>query len=287
MWLRHLFLDVRDGRAFRCPQCGAPAQEDDFQCERCELILNPDSVTGESGAYFAITADPSSVVRAMLSPPARTLSREIPAAPVTRRRSEPEVTTPFEAPRSEVTPRVVASIDLALSPLDPFEAYLASFIDGKLSALELARVAGLGEIEVVTVLHSLKSRGVVELLVPAVKPVSDKAAGPIPTPDRPEGQLQKAIILERHGQFEQAIEVLRSAIASAPKAAALYHKLGMALLTHRRDFKQAEELMRKALRLEPGNPVYRHNLDKVRSLSTTQIAPIAKRSGLLARFLGK
>src|SRR5439155_19317144 len=47
---------------FRCPQCGAPANPDQLQCDNCELLLNPDAATGEHDVSGGV-----SVVRAMIS----------------------------------------------------------------------------------------------------------------------------------------------------------------------------------------------------------------------------
>jgi hypothetical protein len=75
--------------------------------------------------------------------------------------------------------------------------------------------------------------------------------------------LQSALLLERNGDVDGAIRVLRSAIASAPRPAPLYNRLALILLSKKRDTTQAEELLEKARELDPDNPVYAQNLRKV------------------------
>ena len=140
-----------------CPECHEPIAPDDFQCEHCELLLNPQLASGEY-----VISDPS-IVRALLSPPQRTTSREMPALRP-RGQVDDAVTARFSVPLGEDTvPYLTAGLDLALQPLHPFEAYVASFLDGTQTVAALARSAKLPEIEVKVVLKTLFEMHLVEL----------------------------------------------------------------------------------------------------------------------------
>ncbi|MFH1808958.1 MAG: hypothetical protein ABIJ09_09455 [Pseudomonadota bacterium] len=90
----------------------------------------------------------------------------------------------------------------------------------------------------------------------------------------PEGPLQEAIRLEKFGDLAGAIRVLEKAITSSRAPAALYNRLAIALVKEKRDYFRAEELLNKALALEPGNSSYSNNLAKV-------LMMIASYSGLV------
>ncbi|MBI5543279.1 MAG: hypothetical protein HY901_05285 [Deltaproteobacteria bacterium] len=79
--------------------------------------------------------------------------------------------------------------------------------------------------------------------------------------------LQKAIALERDGKVEEAITVLELGIGRCANPAMLYNRLALALVKERRDFVRAEAMMRKALKLEPGNEVFTQNLMRIVMLS--------------------
>ncbi|MCP3103304.1 tetratricopeptide repeat protein [Myxococcus sp. K15C18031901] len=132
--------------------------EDDFQCARCGLLLDPEQASGEY-----IVNEPS-IVRALLSPPQRTRTMELPRPPPQTRATHELATARFTVPMDANTvPHLRAGLDIALQPLHPFEAHVASFVDGVLSVPELARAARLHEIEVKVVLKTLLERRVVEL----------------------------------------------------------------------------------------------------------------------------
>ena len=57
--------------------------------------------------------------------------------------------------------------------------------------------------------------------------------------------------------------MLRTAISRAPNPAPLYNRLALVILNQRKDARQAEELIQKAIELEPENPVFKANLVKV------------------------
>ena len=151
-----------------CPECHAPVAPDDFQCESCELLLNPQLASGEY-----VISEPS-IVRALMSPPMRTSSREIPAAGEGLT-SHDSKTVRFAIPiDDDEVPYLTANMDIALRPLRPFEAYVASFIDGTQSVSALAEASKLPRIEIKVVLKALIERGLVELhRQPAPRPPED------------------------------------------------------------------------------------------------------------------
>jgi hypothetical protein len=151
-----------------CPECHAPVAPDDFLCENCQLLLNPQLASGE----YVIT-EPS-IVRALMSPPRRTASQEIPAAGASLSVHDVE-TARFGIPiGDDEVPYLTAGMDIALRPLHPFEAYVASFIDGTQSVSALAKATKVPVIEIKVVLKSLIEQRMVELhLQPASRPAED------------------------------------------------------------------------------------------------------------------
>jgi hypothetical protein len=372
-----------------CPECHAPIAPQDFQCEHCELLLHPESSSGE----YVLT-DPS-IVRALISPPARTLSREIPAIPPRSTNPEDdEVTSPFLLPLDEGSvPYLIAGMDLALHPLHPFVAYVASFIDGTQTVAALSRSTRVPEIEVKVVLKSLCDQGLVELHrqpappvpedeipfaddavlleegsniteeitvskppaparvepplprapFPTPPPAARPATAPLPRapraarpaarepvdtsahqsppsarafaavsaprrrvtpaipmaqvqapedsrqppPERPEDILQRAVRLEREGQVDRAIELLKRGLERSSAPAPIYNKLAIILVSQRKDYAQAAELLERAVALEPDNPVFRQNLLKVVGMTTGSSDGRKKSRGLLNRITGR
>ncbi len=151
-----------------CPECHAPVAPDDFLCENCQLLLNPALASGEY-----VISEPS-IVRALISPPMRTSSREIPAAGEELSIHDVK-TVRFAIPiEDQEVPYLTANMDIALRPLRPFEAYVASFIDGTQSVAALAEDSKLPTIEIKVVLKALIDRGMVELHhQPAPRPPED------------------------------------------------------------------------------------------------------------------
>ena len=141
-----------------CPECQGAVGGADFQCAHCGLLLDPEQASGE---YVA--TEPT-IVRAMLAPPQRTRTLEVPLPPPVQPTPHNMATARFTVPMDAHTvPHLRAGLDIALQPLHPFEAHIASFIDGVQPVPELARAARLPEIEVKVVLKGLLERGVVEL----------------------------------------------------------------------------------------------------------------------------
>jgi hypothetical protein len=326
-----------------CPECHAAVAPDDFLCENCSLLLNPQLASGE----YVIT-EPS-IVRALMSPPTRTSSREMPvaAAGSTVHDSDTEL---FAIPiEDDEVPYLKAGMDVALRPLHPFEAYVASFIDGTQSVSALAEATRLPAIEIKVVLEALIERGVVELhhqpaprtpedalpllegsefleeepeaaeaqsIAPPPPPpealrseppparnpfASSKARIATPRPwkavqapaSRPEAEnledlLQRVVRFEREGQVDRVIELLKRGLAQTSTPAPLYNKLALILVDQRKDFSQAAELLERAVELEPHNPVYQQNLQKVVGIAAN--SPGGRKEpkrGLFSRLTGR
>lgn len=77
--------------------------------------------------------------------------------------------------------------------------------------------------------------------------------------------LQVALRMEQNGRLDEAIRFLEKSIAQSPEAPSLYNRLGIILMRERRDYRRAEELIRKAVELAPENTVYATNLQQVLS----------------------
>ncbi|HZI14327.1 MAG TPA: tetratricopeptide repeat protein, partial [Myxococcus sp.] len=151
---------------------------EDFQCAHCGLLLDAEQASGES-----VMNEPS-IVSALLSPPQRTRTLEVPQPPPSRPTPHHQATARFTVPMDEHTvPHLRAGLDIALQPLHPFEAHIASFIDGTLPVPELARMARLPEIEVKVVLKGLLERGLVELHRRPGAPIPRLPTGELPVLD--------------------------------------------------------------------------------------------------------
>jgi hypothetical protein len=164
-------------RELKCPACGAPASLDDFQCNKCLLLLNPEA--GGSDPRMEV-----SVVRALLSISESRPFLKIPDPPA--RDTSNEATRLVPAPLDKrLVPRLVAGLDLALKPMHQFEAYVASYIDGEHSIEELIARAKLPRAEVHALLHTFKARGLIQLdppRAPPPPPLTPAQLAPLPTP---------------------------------------------------------------------------------------------------------
>lgn len=105
--------------------------------------------------------------------------------------------------------------------------------------------------------------------------------------DSPDEFIQRAVALERAGQVDGAIYVLRRAIERMKKPAPLYNKLALILLDKRRDYKQAELLLRQALKTDPSNTVYQQNLYTVLTLAAESGSGKIPAAGLWSRLRRK
>ena len=158
-----------------CPHCGAPCSQDDFQCARCELLLvrHVDDLPER---------DNVSLVRALISVPDRKPVQGVPLSP------QQEKTRAYKyapnAPIPTMIPSITSGLDIAMRPLNPFEAYILSFVDGQTKLVDLARITSLAEIELRAVFESLAERGIVR-----VEQVDEKKAA---QPRRPAVQERPA-----------------------------------------------------------------------------------------------
>lgn len=109
-----------------------------------------------------------------------------------------------------------------------------------------------------------------------------------PEASRPDEFLQRAIALEREGKVDGAIYVLKRAIAQVNRPAPLYNKLALILINQRKDYGEAELLIRKALAADPSNTVYQQNLYTVLALAAeTKSDKKSGEGGLWAKLRGK
>jgi Flp pilus assembly protein TadD len=108
-------------------------------------------------------------------------------------------------------------------------------------------------------------------------------------PPKTEDFLQTAIRLERAGDVDRAIEVLKRALERAAAPAPLYNKLALILIQQRKDYSEASTLLERAVELEPNNTVFQQNLMKVVGLAAANTGSRKDRGqrGLLARLTGK
>lgn len=118
------------------------------------------------------------------------------------------------------------------------------------------------------------SRAVGQVEAPAT--TASRAVGQVEAPatrksaaatTAPSNAIQAALKLERSGDVEGAIALLRSAIAKSPRPAPLYNRLALVLLSQKRDAVQARELLDKALELDPENPAYAENRKRAAHLA--------------------
>lgn len=195
-----------------CPQCGSPIAGDDFQCTACELLLDPDAISED------IKTEPS-LIRALLSPPERRPSGDLPVVDIDMVGFEEEslpVTDRFVLPAFAARPRLLAGLEIA-GKLTGLEAHVASFIDGQASIPTIAESARLSEIEVQAVLRTLQERRVVELVhsprpPPQVRPDVTRSRAPPPV-------LSPAAPTMRRPEEGPAHRALAPAPASRPSAA--------------------------------------------------------------------
>jgi hypothetical protein len=172
-----------------CPHCGAPVAEDDFQCARCELLLvrSPEELQHR---------DNVSLVRALITAPDRKVTSEVPVNPhMDKTRASGYAHDPA---RSKLVPTITAGL-LALveKPLNPFEAYVLSFVDGRTTIADIGRGTNLAEVELHAIFESLCEREITQLTsgpekpppapkaVPEVqspRPVAKAASTPAPAP---------------------------------------------------------------------------------------------------------
>lgn len=80
------------------------------------------------------------------------------------------------------------------------------------------------------------------------------------TPDYPEARLQYAVISEREGEMSAAEENFRYLLAKDPANANILNYLGYALADRGLKLAEAEELIGKAVKIDPSNGAYRDSI---------------------------
>ncbi|MBI3185940.1 MAG: hypothetical protein HYZ28_27710 [Myxococcales bacterium] len=240
-----------------CPSCGSPVGEDQLECASCGLLLNPDACSGRR------EVSEISVVRALMAEPGGDTGR---FRNRLAEKTDPKLPVQVDA---DSVPVLVAGLEEFESRLSPFEAFLVAFSDGESGLGQLAGASGVAEVEVYSVFASLAERGFVRLRPRPSRPPAGPL-DPLPSDGSPAevaNLLQQAIALERKGKPESAVALLKQGIARAKQPAPLYNRLAIVVLHQRRDYAEAEELLHRALELEPDNGVYGANLMKVLALA--------------------
>ncbi|WP_224370662.1 GspE/PulE/PilB domain-containing protein [Hyalangium versicolor] len=178
-----------------CPHCGAPIQAGDFQCDRCELLLvrSPEDLPPR---------DNVSLVRSLLSIPDRQLAREVPSPP--HHEKTRVASYSLDAVVAAQIPTIAAGLDIAEKALNPFEAYILSFVDGRTSLADIARITALSEVELHAIFESLSERGITRVTSPKPPsarrspPAPEKGSAPAPAPAP--AQAKKAAPARAQGQ---------------------------------------------------------------------------------------
>ncbi len=112
---------------------------------------------------------------------------------------------------------------------------------------------------------------------------------PVAPKDQMTNLLERAVSLERRGEVRGATELLKRGIATLPNPAPLYNKLALILLDQRRDFSEAEDLLQKAIDIDPEKTVYQKNLMRVvaRAAEARERDGGKKSTGLLSKLFRK
>lgn len=85
-------------------------------------------------------------------------------------------------------------------------------------------------------------------------------------------QAEQAIALALQSRWEEAVDVNRSILRTAPRDVDAYNRLGKALMELGR-YADAREAYASALRLDPNNSIAKKNLSRLSHLSTTEETP--------------
>jgi hypothetical protein len=135
-----------------------PAQTETATAPLPRMTL-PVRVEAEPRALISdAPAEPTSTSSA---PPSRVKSREPRQAIAVDDVGAAALDAQSRPPRNG-KPKVVKSRrELAAAPIDPRDAFLLSFIDGKLSVASLVDVSGMGEGEVMAILARLRRLGII------------------------------------------------------------------------------------------------------------------------------
>jgi hypothetical protein len=307
----------------RCPACGAPVRPEDFHCGRCELLLNPsawgspEEITQPSIVEALLTVPEHTPRRAIPARPVDTpwdaettlrFTSPIVSASVPRLVAGMDLALeplpPFEAYVSSFldgnhTVAEIASV-ASLGEME-VQAVLRSLLERGIVEVPPAPPAAPSPPTAPPppATPATPSHGA-SLAQPRPPPTTPSRGGqglqglPPMTPSRglargaarSPGVLQRAVELERQGDVDGAIEVLKQGIAGMKHPAPLYNRLALILVSQRKDYVEAEALLRKALALDPSNAVYEQNLVRVLTLAATDSGPVRKK-GILSRFTGR
>ena len=145
------------GATAECPSCGEPVGRSDYQCPRCELVLDEGRRKGGRDRRE------NSVVRAMMERPRPAASQE--SRPKRPKRPESVSTT---GPQPNLVPldrilHVSAELRLEKLNLHPYDAWVVSLIDGRSTGEALNTKLALEPRELQALLQGLLDRGVLSL----------------------------------------------------------------------------------------------------------------------------
>jgi type IV pilus assembly protein PilB len=276
-----------------CSSCLEPVSVDQVECAACGLLLRIDPFSAPSV---------SGIVRALLESPVRderlAAERQVylaptkkgPRKPITQK-SVPSILGGIDmfASLSEFEALVVSMIDgtTPVAGLQDHSGLSSVELLSLLSSLSDRGVLRLNSESMSTQPALIRpAPPILEPVLPekthphphavAQPPSSISNKTPAPRSSRPievspqeraqhqaENVIQAATRLEKRGDIAGAVFLLKNAIAQSPRPAPLYNRLAIVLLTQRADSRQAEELLNKAVDLEPENQVYKDNLVKV------------------------
>ncbi|MGC4119001.1 MAG: hypothetical protein QM765_31415 [Myxococcales bacterium] len=253
-------------------------------CPSCELVVD-----GAQVERAPLPPHEPSLVFALLAPADAKLEKA-PGPPPPPREAfedsprgcaadEDEPTVLFRTlPNPLGVPIVVGKLDGKRSALTTFEAYVVSKVDGSSDVESLGKMVGLQRVEIQSLVHSLVDRGLLKMTPPPAVPAALRTTAPggfeldrasvrtepfrqaAPAGLGQKASLQEAIALEQKGDFKGAIKVLAKAIELSDQPASLYNRLALVVIKERRDFAMAENLLQKAVQLDPKREVFLKNL---------------------------
>lgn len=181
--------------------------------------------------------------------------------PVTLETRGDAVASALEAAIDEAAPEVSGGFEIleADEAPPPLEADVAP-TDPRIAARSLAKRSVLDALKQVPRRDATKST----MATPVAAAASQRDDAPKRRADlAAEPALQVALRMEQHGRGDDAIRFLEHAVAKSPDAASLYNRLAIILMRERADYRRAETMLQKALRLDPANRVYATNLRQV------------------------
>jgi hypothetical protein len=161
----------------RCPSCYHKVSRSDFQCPRCELLLE-----GRLDDPPPLPRGEVSVVRALMERPQGSVSRKRPAPvePITDKHERATMEFRIPPQLNSVVPRVIVNLTRSALDLTPFEAFVVWSCDGRSRADQLLPIIGLQEVELQVVLATLAERGAIALDAVVAPEPPRKAKPPLP-----------------------------------------------------------------------------------------------------------